>query len=122
LILNGRVVGNRQVFEFAKTEFDIARADPGGIVTCLIQHLMGHVDADDMAPVTDLPCREKTVKARPAAEIDDSLARLHGGNRLRVAATEPEISAVGNHRQLRLGIAHPARFIVRNGRALRAAA
>jgi hypothetical protein len=30
LILNGRVVGNRQVFEFAKTEFDIARADAGG--------------------------------------------------------------------------------------------
>ena len=84
--------------------------------------LMGHVDANDTTGRANLLRRQKTVETGAAAEIDDSLARLHGGNRLRVAAAEPEIGAVRNRRQLRLGIAHPARFIVRSGGAFRAAA
>ena len=75
-----------------------------------------------MTRFADLPCRQETVETGAAAEIDDSLARLHGGNRLRVAATEPEIGAVGNRRQLRLRIAHSARFSVRSGAAFQAAA
>jgi hypothetical protein len=57
---------------------------------------MGHIDADDMPCGTDLLCRQETVEAGTTAEIDDSLARLHGGDRLRVAAAEPEIGAIGN--------------------------
>jgi hypothetical protein len=37
---------------------------------------VGHVDADDPARVTDLPPRQKTVEAGPAAEIDDGLALI----------------------------------------------
>src|SRR6516165_7442587 len=41
------VVGDRQVFEFAKTEFDIPRADTGGVAARFFEHLVGHVDADN---------------------------------------------------------------------------
>ena len=73
---------------------------------------MGHVDADHMAAVTDLPCGEETVEPGTAAEIDDDLAGLHRRDRLRIAATKPEIGPLGNRRQLRLGIAHPPRLIL----------
>jgi hypothetical protein len=56
--------------------------------------------------------RKEAVKTGAAAEIDHSLSWLQRGNRLRVAATKPEIRAVGNGSQPRLGVAHPARFIV----------
>ena len=108
----GGVVGDRQMLEFAEAELDVGGADLGRVLARLGQHLVGHVDADDPARVTDLPRRQKTVEAGAAAEIDDGLARLHRGDRLRVAAAEPEIGAFGNRRQLGLRVAHLQRFVL----------
>ena len=68
-----------------------------------------------LAGVTDLPRGEKTIESGTTTEIDDDLARLHGGDCLRVAAAKPEIGTLGNCRQLRLGIAHLPRLVVRSG-------
>jgi hypothetical protein len=74
-----------------QAEFDVARIDASGVVARLFQHLVCHVDAGHAAGVADPQRREKTIKPGTAAEIDDDLARLHGGDRLRVAATEAQI-------------------------------
>jgi hypothetical protein len=92
----GCVVGNRQVFEFAEAEFDIARANAGCVVTRLFQHLIGHVDADDMTGRANPLRRQKTVEAGTAAEVDDCLAGLQGGNCQRIAAAEPKVDALGD--------------------------
>src|SRR6516225_4844860 len=103
------------MFQFPEAEFDIARADEGCVVARLFEHLMGHVDADHLAGVTDLPRGEKTIESGTTTEIDDDLARLHRSNCLRVAAAKAEIGALGNRRQLRLRITHPSRLVVRGG-------
>src|SRR5262249_9739031 len=90
-----RVVSDWQMFEFPEAEFDIVRADAGGVIACLLQHLMGHIDADHLAGVADLSCRKKTVNPGAAAEIDHDLAWLHRGNCLRIAAAKTEICPLG---------------------------
>jgi hypothetical protein len=82
----GRVIRNRQMLQLAKAKFDVPDADLGRVLPRLLEHLMGHVDANDMARGTDLPGRKKAIKAGAAAEVDDDLARLQIGNGLGIAA------------------------------------
>ena len=56
----------------------------------------------------------KQSKPAPLPRSTHDLAGPHGGDRLRVAAAEAEIGAVRNGRQLRLGVAHAARFVGRD--------
>jgi hypothetical protein len=77
------------------------------------QHLMGHVDADHVAAVADLPRGQKAVEAGAAAEIDHDLAGFEVRDRLRITATKPEIGALRHGGELGLRIAHPPGFFVR---------
>jgi len=64
------------MFELAEAKLDISGADFGGVFARLLQHFMGHVDADHPAARAHLARGEKTVEAGAAAEIDDHLAGL----------------------------------------------
>ncbi len=106
------------MLDLAEAELDICSPDPRGVVAGFLQHLMGHVDANDPAARTDPVGCEKAIKPGAAAEIDDDLTGLHRGERLRIAATQAEIGALRHRCQLRFGIADAARGLVRGrGRA-----
>src|SRR5438132_6765443 len=76
---------------------------------------MRHVYADNPAGRANLLGREEAIDPRAAAEIDDHLARAHRRERLRIAATEPEIRTLRQGGQLRFGITHGARDLRRRG-------
>jgi hypothetical protein len=117
------------MFEFAQAKFHVGRAGLGGVLAGLLQHLVRHVDADDATGGAHLPRGKKAIEAGAAAEIDDHLAGLERRDRLRVAAAEAEIGAVGDRGEFGVGIAHLARLLgrvaehgVATARARRAAA
>ena len=56
----------------------------GGLAR-LLQHLRGHVDADDPPGPSDLVGGDERVEARAGADVDDMLARLQTTQRERVA-------------------------------------
>src|SRR5262249_16048435 len=92
--------------------------DPLGVGPRLGKHLVRHVDPDHSAAGPDLLGGEEAIDTRAAAEIDHDLARTHGGERLRVAAAKPEIGALRQGSELRLGIAHITGRLLRGaGRA-----
>src|SRR5712675_1593613 len=109
------------MLDLAEAELDICRPDPRGVVAGFLQHLMGHVDTDYPAARTDPLGCEKAIEPRAAAEIDDDLAGLHRGERLRIPTTEAEIGAFRHRGQLGLGITHIAGGLLR-GRGRAAAA
>ncbi len=117
-----RIVGDRQIFKFSQAEGDVEGADLDGIGPRLGQHLMRHVDTDDVALGADLAGREQAVEAGAAAEVDNRLTRTQGGDRLRVAAAEAEIGAIRHRGQIVGGIAHLLRLAFGRGGIGRAAA
>jgi len=116
----GGVVGDGQMLELTQSELDIARVDPGRVLSRFLEHLVRHVDANHMARHADLAGGEKAVEAGAAAEIDDGLAGLQGRYRLRVAAAETEVGPVRYGGELGVRITHLTGFAV--GIGARAAA
>src|ERR1700730_15589416 len=109
------------MLDLAEAELDICRPDPRGVVTGFLQHLMGHVDANDPAARTDPLGREKAIEPPATAEIPDNLTGWHRGEPQWIAATEAKIGALRRRCQLRFEIAHAAGGLVR-GRGRAAAA
>lgn len=98
-----------------ETEFDVCGSDRLGIGPRLRQHFMRRVDADHPAGRPDLLSRQKAIDPGAAAEIDKHLARAHRRQRLRIAAAEPEIGALGQRGELRRGITHANGGVFRCG-------
>jgi len=60
----------------------------------------GHVDPDDPAARADLASRDEAVEAAASAEIEHRFAVAQRSDGGRVAATQAEVSAIGNGRRL----------------------
>ena len=116
----GGIVGDRQMLDLTEAELDIGGPGPSGVAG-LFQHLVGHVDTDDAACHADLLRCEKAIEPGAAAEIDDDFAGPHCRDRLRVAAAEAEIGALGYRGQLCCRIAHSAGDLFRRPGAAAAA-
>ena len=54
-------------------------------------HLVRHVDADDVAGFADSARSEKTIETRSGTEIENDLPGLKRSDGERIAATKPEI-------------------------------
>src|SRR5689334_21481355 len=102
------------MLKLAQAKLDIRRADFPCILARLLQHLTRHIDADHTAGRADLAGSKKAIEAGAAAEIDHRFAWLQRADRLRIAAAETEIGAIGHRRKLGFRIAHLARFAVRS--------
>jgi hypothetical protein len=63
------VIGNRQVLDFAKAEFDVGKAVLVGIVSSFPEHFMRHIDTDDAPRLAHGARGQKTVEAGAAAQI-----------------------------------------------------
>ena len=87
---------DRQVLDDPSAELNIAEAHRGRRRAGAFQHLLGHIDADDLPLWSDLFGGDKAVEPATRPEIDDPLA--------------------GVQRPLREGVAHPGK---RFDRALR---
>jgi len=53
----------------------LCRAQQPGVLACLLDHLRAQIDADDLACRPHSSGGKKTVQARPAAQVEDSLPR-----------------------------------------------
>ena len=72
--VHGRIV-DRKRLKPAVPEVDLTVSSLGRIDASPLQHLGGHVDADDPASVADVPRRKEGVDAGARAEVEDRLAR-----------------------------------------------
>src|SRR5690606_27556262 len=63
-------------------------------------HVWRHVDADDASGRSDLLRSEEAVEAAARPAIEDRLAHLERGDRLRVAASKAHVRALGNRREI----------------------
>src|SRR5438094_333930 len=103
------------MFEFAEAELDVRRTDFRSVLPRLGEHLVGHVDADDVPGQPDLLCGEKAVEACAAAQIEHDLTRLYCRYRLRIAAAKTEIGTVRDGGKFGFRVAHVSGLIVIRG-------
>ena len=83
-----RVVGQRNVFNFAFQKFDVFNARFALVFVGESQHLVGHVESIGFAGGADAPGGEQHVDAAARAEIENGFARLQFRERRRIAAAE----------------------------------
>jgi hypothetical protein len=97
---------HRQVLDLAQPEIDVGGRNPAGVVAGLGDHLGGHVHADDAAGAPYPARRQEAVESGSATEVEHRLARAQRGDRLRVAAPEPEVRAIGDAGEIRFRVSH----------------
>ncbi len=82
------VVGQRNRFDRALQELDVGRAGLPLVLARQREHLVGHVQAVDLAGRSDALGREQDVDAAAGSEVEHRLARLEREQRGRIAAPE----------------------------------
>ena len=88
------LVGERQLLDLALDELDIGRLQLGCSHACLRQHLRRHVDAGDVALLTDHLRGNERVGPRPAAEIEHALAACEPAERERIRNARERLDGV----------------------------
>ena len=95
------LVWKRQSLRLAFDELNIGRLQLGCGHACLREHLRRHVDAGDVALLTDHLRGNERVSPRPVAEIEHALARCEPAERERIRnARERLDGALRNVREL----------------------
>jgi len=119
-------VGDREVFNFAEAEFDVVEAGGaavfGEVAAGTGEHIGCHVDADDVAGWADFAAGNEHVDAATAAEVEDLIAGLQGGDGGGVAARKAEVGAGGQVGEVCDGVAKVFGQGIGRGRAATTAA
>src|SRR5262249_42247261 len=68
-------IGHRQVLDLPEPKFHLRVAALCGVRTGFAKHFMRHVYANDSSGFPHGAGRQETIKAGPAAEIEDSFTR-----------------------------------------------
>ena len=107
----GRVVGDRQMLELAQPEFDIARRRSWPAFSRAFFSISCVMSTPITCPVSPTwPAARKQSKPAPLPRSITVSPGFRCGNRLRIAAAKAEIGAFRHGRELRIRIAHLARF------------
>src|SRR5262245_40206874 len=93
------------MLDLAEPKVHVRGFDASRVVASLGDHLGRHVDADDPAGSTDSFGGQKAVEPSATPEIENRLAGLQRGDRLRIAASEAEAGSFGDARKLILRVA-----------------
>ncbi len=97
-----RPVLHRELLDEALADLGIVEPRLCDAGPCAVEHLGGHVDADDAARRADPTGCQQHVQTGPAAEIDDGVAGLDLGERQWIAAAERGVDGTGRKRRERL--------------------
>ena len=88
MITSTRIVGQRDVLDFAFEKFDVLNAALALVLARERQHFVGHVEAVGLAGGADAAGGQQHIDAAARAEIEDRFAGLQLGQRGGVAAAE----------------------------------
>ena len=107
------IVGDGQMLDFAKAEFDVVQAGflpvMRDVVARLAEHFRRHVHADGAAGGANFASGDEHVETAAAAEIEHGFAGLQRGERGGIAAGKPHVRAVGQRLEFLDGVAEFAR-------------
>ena len=83
-----RIVGQRDMFDFALEELDVGRAGLALVIARERQHVVGHVEAVRLARRADPARRQQHIDAAARTKIENGLALSEFGESCWIAATE----------------------------------
>ena len=92
-------------FDLAQAEVDIREPDLRRVRLRAVDHLWGHVHADDTSDRTNLSSGEESVKSGATPEVEDAFARSEASDSLRVPAAETQVGAVRHGGEVGVGVA-----------------
>ncbi len=84
------------MLDLSQTKLHIPEATLHCIITCLAQHIRGHIDTDDMTRLPHLMGGKKTVESTASTEIDHQLSRLERGNCLWITTAQSHVGTTGH--------------------------